>query len=226
MALDRHMSYVKKDLGQLVNRDEPAWPLVQEWISEAVRPVEVLPPSEQSAEALVSVQVTTRSPMGAILFHTGGLLVDHGWTRILGSGHPRLPRSLPAWNFACGMQDSDTPPPWVLIADDVVGGFFALDGGRFGGHKHTVWYFAPDALQWEDMECGYSQFLCWCFSGKLDVFYETWRWPGWEAEVSQVGGDQALHIYPPLFAEGPSVGQRHRASVPIMEVFRMNVGAV
>jgi hypothetical protein len=114
----------------------------------------------------------------------------------------------------------------VLIADDVVGGFFALDGGRFGGHKHTVWYFAPDALQWEDMECGYSQFLCWCFSGKLDVFYETWRWPGWEAEVSQVGGDQALHIYPPLFAEGPSVGQRHRASVPIMEVFRMNVGAV
>jgi len=36
--------------------------------------------------ALVAVQVTTRSPMGAIIYETGGILVDHGWIRILGSG--------------------------------------------------------------------------------------------------------------------------------------------
>jgi hypothetical protein len=220
------MSYVKKGLAQLVNRDEPAWPLVQEWISQAVRPVEVLPPSEQAGEALVSVQVTTRSPMGAIILETGGILVDHGWLRILGSGHPRLARSLPEWNFACGMVESETPPPWVLVADDVVGGFFALDGGRFGGDQPTVWYFAPDSFEWEDLERGYSEFLCWCFSGKLDLFYETWRWPGWEAEVCRLGGDQALGIYPPLSTDGPGIDQRSRRPVSLSEVFRMSVGAV
>jgi Protein of unknown function DUF2625 len=49
-------------------------------------------------------------------------------TAALGSAHPRLPRSLPRWNFGCGMVESETPPPAVLIADDVVGGFFALTG--------------------------------------------------------------------------------------------------
>jgi hypothetical protein len=220
------MSYEKEDLAQLVNRDEPAWPLVQEWIGQAVRPVEALPPAGDAGDALVSVQVTTRSPMGAIIFETGGLLVDHGWLRILGSGHPRLPRSLPKWNFACGMQESDTPPPWVLIADDVLGGFFALDGGRFGGRKHTVWYFAPDALEWEDLERGYSEFLCWCFLADVSLFYKTWRWPGWETEVSQLGGDQTLSIYPPLSADGPQLEQRSRRPASIAEIFRMNVGAV
>jgi uncharacterized protein DUF2625 len=220
------MSYVTKDLAQLVNRGEPAWPLVQEWIDLAVRPVEVLPPAKHAGEALVSVQVTTRSPMGAIILETGGLLIDHGWLRILGSGHPRLPRSLPDWNFACGMSVSEVPPPWVLIADDVVGGFFALDGGRFGGQRHTVWYYAPDSLEWEDLKQGYSEFLCWCFSGKLDAFYEEWRWPGWEEEVSRLEGDRAFSIYPPLSADGPGIDQRSRSPVPLREVFLMNVGAV
>ena len=85
------MGYVKKDLDGLINRDEPAWPLVQEWMSKAVRPVVALTASETAGRALVCVQVTTRSPMGAVIYHSGGILVDHGWIRILGSGHPRLP---------------------------------------------------------------------------------------------------------------------------------------
>ena len=220
------MAYIRKSLDQLVNRTEPAWPLVQDWISKAVRLVEVLPPSERAGDALVSVQVTTRSPMGAVIFNTGGLLVDHGWLRILGSGHPRLSRSLPDWNFSCGMQESDTPPPWVLVADDVVGGFFALDGGRFGGDKPAVWYFAPDVLEWENTDCGYSEFLCWSFSGKLDLFYESWRWPSWQTEVANIRGDQALSFYPPLCADGPALAERSRAAVSITEVFRLNVGTV
>jgi hypothetical protein len=83
---------MKRELRELVNQDEPAWPLVQKWISEATNPVEVLPTGPVRSEALLATQVTTRSPMGAIIYETGGLLVDHGWVRVLGSGHPRLPR--------------------------------------------------------------------------------------------------------------------------------------
>src|SRR5262245_8992381 len=138
------MSYVKRSLNELLNDDEPAWPLVQGWIRDAKRPVEVLPAPACAGDKLVCMQVTTRSPLGAVIFHTGGILVDHGWIRILGSGHPRLPRPLPDWNFQCGMAEGAVPPPWVLKADDILGGFFALNGGRFAPEGHSVWYFAPD----------------------------------------------------------------------------------
>ena len=46
---------------------------------QATNPVEVLPPVEANRKpALVAVQVTTRSPLGAIIYDTGGILVDHG----------------------------------------------------------------------------------------------------------------------------------------------------
>lgn len=81
----------------LVDVDDPAWPLVQGWLSAAANPVEVLPPPEEAARhaALEAIQISVRSPLGAVVHETGGLLVDHGWVRVLGAGHPRMPRSLP-----------------------------------------------------------------------------------------------------------------------------------
>ena len=220
------MSYVKRTLEELLNRTDPAWPLVQDWLRSATRRVETLPAADTSGDALVSIQVTTRSPLGAVVYHSGGILVDDGWLRVLGSGHARLPRSLPSWNFACGMVESNTPPPALLVADDVVGGFFALNAGRFAPAGHNVWYFAPDTLQWEDLGMSYSQFLGWAFSGDLTAFYASFRWPGWEREVRQLSGDHALSIYPFLCAAGPPIEQRSRRSVPIEELFRLHVGAL
>ena len=119
-----------KTLEELVNMQEPAFPLVQEWVAKAVRPVEMLPPSPGRDEVLLQTQVTTRSPMGAIVYETGGVLFDRGWLRVLGSGHERLTRTLPGWNE--GRCDG-----FYLVADDAVGGFFAINGGgaRSGHHE-------------------------------------------------------------------------------------------
>jgi hypothetical protein len=110
-----------KPLHELINRDDPGWALVQQWIAEATNPVEVLPPPDDAGRerALLDAQVTTRSPMGAIIYESGGIIVDHGWLRILGAGHPRLPRSLPAWNLQRSCSVSGQPPTFLLIADDV-----------------------------------------------------------------------------------------------------------
>src|SRR5581483_2004912 len=87
-----------RTIEELIDTD-PAWPIVQDWLRTATNGAEVLPASESDrSDALVATQVTTRSPMGAIIYETGGILVDFGWIRILGSGHPRLPRTLPGWN--------------------------------------------------------------------------------------------------------------------------------
>jgi hypothetical protein len=78
---------------------EPAWPQVQSWVQGATRPVVVLPSERARAEdALVALQVTTRSPMGALALETGGLAVDGGWLRILGGGGPLMRGDLASWN--------------------------------------------------------------------------------------------------------------------------------
>jgi hypothetical protein len=220
------MAFVRRALEQLLNHEEPAWPLVQSWIAEATNPVEVLPPADDAGESLECVQITTRSPLGAIIYHTGGLLIDHGWLRLLGSGHSRLPRPLPAWNFSCGMAESNTSPAWLLVADDVLGGFFAMNGGRFSAEGHTIWYFAPDTLEWEDTNLGFTDFLIWCLSGELEQFYTPYRWPEWQAEVASLAGDKAFSIFPPLFLESLSIEQRSRRAVPVQELYELYVGEI
>ena len=85
---------------------------------------------EDRKSALLETQVTLRSPMGAIVYETGGLLVDHGWLRLLGSGHPRLPRSMPAWNKGRTLLPQGKSAGFWLVADDVLGGFYAWTAGR------------------------------------------------------------------------------------------------
>ncbi|MFG6489963.1 DUF2625 family protein [Roseateles sp. BYS78W] len=61
-----------RPLTELTNTNDPAWPLVQAWIAEAPH-VEVLAADEDEADAaLLQLQATLRSPMGAVVHHTGG----------------------------------------------------------------------------------------------------------------------------------------------------------
>ena len=220
------MATALKKLEELINRDDPGWPIVQGWIAEAKNPVEVLPPpdDETRARALVDTQVTTRSPMGAIIYETGGILVDHGWIRILGSGHSRLPRSLPGWNFGRSVFQSGQQPSFLLCADDVIGGFFAIDGGGLKIAPGKVCYFAPDRLAWENTKLGYSEFLVWCFQGNVATFYEKERWPDWEKEIATLGGEEALDIYPFLSAVGPPIVERSRRPAPVASIYKLHVG--
>ena len=213
-----------RPLSELINTDEPAWPEVQKWIAGATNAVEVLPVNEADRDAaLLAIQVTTRSPMGAIVYETGGLLIDHGWLRILGSGHSRLPRSLASWNEGRTMFGDEQPPGYLLVADDVLGGFFAINGGSLGPEQGSVFYFAPGTAEWECLDFSYSQFIFWCLQGNIAGFYEDVRWPGWEQEISTLGGDQAIFVFPFLFTKTKPIrepiAERQRRVAPISELF-------
>lgn len=74
--------------------------------------------------------------VSALAHETGGLLVDHGWLRLFGSGHERLRRALGAWNETLGIPMSD----FFLVAGDAVGGAFAMNGTALGsGLKSSPW---------------------------------------------------------------------------------------
>jgi hypothetical protein len=207
-----------RPLSELIDTKEPAWPLVEQWIGEAVIEVEVLPAQQAAGEAaLYATQVTTRSPMGAIAYRAAGLFLDSGWLRVLGAGgHPRIHRSLPAWNDGRSLG-------FYLIADDVVGGSFALNGGALGEDRGNVYYYAPDSLRWEPCNFGYSQFLVWAMSARLGDFYESLRWDGWQSEVRTLTGDQSINFYPFLFAKGAPLKDRSRWPVPVAEQYGLQL---
>ena len=158
--------------------------------------------------------------MGAIVFSTGGILIDDGWIRILGSGSPRLPRSLPEWNKGKTFAEYGQPSSFYLIADDAIGGFFAINGGGLGKDAGKVYYLSPDNLEWEAMDQTYSDFLEFCFSGKLESYYKGYRWKGWRKEVAAISGDQAFNFFPPLFTkEGKDLTKSSRKAVPVEEQY-------
>jgi Protein of unknown function DUF2625 len=107
-----------------------------------------------------------------------------------------------------------------MVAHDAVGGFFALNGGAFTGQQGHAFYFAPDSLEWLDLEMGYSDFLRWVCAGDLGRFYADLRWSGWEAEVSAARPDEGFHLYPPPFTnEGKPVEKAQRRLVPMTELW-------
>ncbi|MBP2167871.1 hypothetical protein J2125_001063 [Erwinia toletana] len=194
--------------------------MVQEWLSNATNDYEVLPrDADLARRALHQLQVTTRSPMGAVVFETGGILIDNGWLRILGSGHSRLTRSPAAWTQSKAECQSLQA---LLIADDASGGFFAVNGGGLGEDIGCVYYFAPDSLEWESLEVGYSAFLQWALCGDLALFYQTVRWNGWGEEPLPPAGDEVYAFFPFLWTEPHlSVEERSRSIVPIEQHWRL-----
>lgn len=217
----RMLRNIIRPLSDLIDTSEPAWPLVRGWVAEATNHVELLPAERHRGEAtLTALQVTTRSPLGAIALESGGILVDHGWLRLLGAGQARL-MGLLEWNALGGAVGPDPLlDDALVVAHDAVGGFFALNGGAFGqGAAGEVFYFAPDSLRWENLETGYSGLVQWATTGDIASFYEASRWPDWQDDIASAHGDQGFSIYPFLSAAGGPVNGRSRRLVPMTELW-------
>lgn len=205
-----------KSLEDLINSGDSALPLLKAMLEEASLNHQLLPPSSDNARVLSALQVTTRSTLGAMAYETGGLLIDHGWLRVLGSGHRHLSRNLVDWN-------DDRVQAALLVADDAAGGFFTINGGGLGSDVGAMYYWAPDTLQWEPLEVGYSDFLAWALSDQLAVFYQGLRWDDWQRDVQALSANQCFSFYPFLWTREGSVQHSHRAVVDVDELFAMHL---
>ncbi|MFI6258206.1 hypothetical protein F4558_003030 [Micromonospora profundi] len=200
-----------RPLIELVESDDPAWPEVEAAAAAAPYPVEVLAADARQADAeLLRLQVTSRSWLGAVVHRSGGLVIDHGWLRVLGSGNKqRRLASLGEINEGIG--------GGIVVAQDVLGGQFAWVAPAEA--TPTIRYFAPDTLRWEDCEIGYGQWLAAMLGGGVTGFYEEVRWSGWTDEVAACGLDQAIHTWPPPWTrEGKDLSTVSRRPVPMSEM--------
>lgn len=214
-----------QDLQELVNSSDPAWPLVQKWIDSAKNKVEVLPVDSASAkQALYDAQVSTYSTLGSVIYNTGGIMVDNGWIRILGSGSERLSRSVPEWNKGKTLSEYGDKPDYLLVADDAAGGFFAINYGAFGQDLKNIYYLAPNSLNWEPLGAGYGEFILFCFDSDLSVFYKGLRWSTWNQFIANLDGNKSYSFRPYLWSEeGKDIEKCTRKLVSTADLFKFNL---
>ncbi|WP_328944312.1 DUF2625 domain-containing protein [Streptomyces sp. NBC_00250] len=202
-----------RELSELIEVEDPAWPALGEKLRTASVPVEVLDPDAvRGADTLLRTQVTVRSFLGAFVLHSGGAFVDDGWLRVYGSPADDNDRRMPSLARVNDYPaDARTDPGWrpgagLVVAHDVLGGVFVIQGGTadevgLPGQPGEMVYFAPDSLSWEALGAGYAAWLSWMLSGGTGEFYEGLRWPGWQDEVRSLDADRGLTLYPPLWSK-------------------------
>jgi hypothetical protein len=201
---------------------DPAWPLVQAWSSEATNPHRFLLADDDTGTAtLESLDgITERSVLGALARHCAALVIDD-WLVVLGAGGNGFP----------GLREFNAPGPdaidgALLVAVDVMGGGFAINGGGIAGAElGEVCYLAPDELEWMACDLGHAAFVQWALSGPLDQFYESLRWPEWRADAATLSPGQGISSYPPPWTrEGRQPGV-HRRPVPLIETWGVVLSA-
>ncbi len=217
--------YNVRPLDSLINKEEPAWPVIKGWIDSATNKVQVLPVDTAKAKtALYDTQVTTRSPMGAVIYETGGILVDNGWIRILGSGHAE------AQPLRAGLERGKIVPRdrgkalvHLLVADDAIGGFFAINGGKFGFNQGNVYFILRritcNGKTWRSTtptsSCSASAATC---KGSV----KAGAGKAGEKDVPKLSADKSFLFTPALWVRPERAEeQRARKAIPVEEQYKV-----
>jgi uncharacterized protein HI_0374 len=112
--------------------------------------MKILSCDESRAQSeLLGLQVATCSPMGALVYGCGGIVIDGNWLRVLDSGCERIKHGIYGFNLGKSFSEAGQMPSNLLVANDVLCKFFAINGGAFGGKAGNVFYCVPDKRQME-----------------------------------------------------------------------------
>lgn len=222
-------------LAQLVNKTDSGLPIVVEALKNIPHSFLELRTAQDGENELVALQVTTRSPMGALAHAYAGVFLHHGFVRLLGAGRRPgvMERSIVSWSsdkFPLPQDPSDNGQPNVvrpgglMIADDVLGGAFAINGGAIEGvQPGHVAYFDPATLEWEDLGFGYTNFLeVMGHPENFESFYGSLLWSTWKEDIAGLTGEEGLSHYPPLWSKVEEGKERSRRKVPFVELWNLS----
>jgi len=158
------------------------------------------------------------SVLASVVANCSGIYVDN-WMRILGQGNEMRNGVL---HYNTLFHDDSYLDGMLIIANDIVGGIYALNISRFEIEKNMIWYFAPDTLEWENLGMTYSQFLAWTAQGDMDEFYEAMRWDSWRDDCGQVEWNNGCLVYPFLWAAECNKNTAQKKIVPFDELMKLN----
>ena len=167
--------------------------------------LEILPLSGDSlgSSHASKLGLPRKSALHVVARHCSALLFHHGFIRILGAGHhPHCLRSLVSYNKGKPfLEAEDGAAGALIVADDVVGGTFAINAGGLPATIPIgeVAYFCPEGLQWDGLGITFARFVQWCCTQQFLAFYEPLLWLGWEEDASRLTVDQTFAFEPMIY---------------------------
>ena len=187
--------------------------------------IEVIDNPNPSDELLNILQISERSTLGTIIKYTNGILIKNKFLRLFGSEESEWTDSINNWNNFPGQdQKAHIPSGCIIFGYDLLGGFFAINGGAFGQELGKVFYFAPDTLNWENLEMGHSDFIAWSISGNVDKFYESFMWSEAQEMINKTKKGQGISVYPFLWSiEGKDIKNNNKTIVPLKEIWELSI---
>jgi len=105
-----------------------------------------------------------------------------------------------------------------LIAYDILCGLFAINIEKL----NVIEYFAPDTLEWEDLEIDYKDFLYWVTTNQLDTFYQELIVPDLFTLDLSLQSNEVVLTYPFIWSMEYTPSGAARKIVPFKELLEMN----
>lgn len=160
------------------------------------------------------LNINEESVLGQVLLNVSGVVIND-YLRIWCNDEPNiLLQNNKVKQFYAGNK--------LIVANDIWGGLFAISNGDFEGNRRDIWYFAPDLLEWENLDINYAEFLSWTCGNGVGKFYQSFICKDIDSISREVNVNQAILIYPFLWAKECNLETADKKVVPLEELIAIN----
>lgn len=190
------------------------WREIERLFEESPNRVRLKQSNNEDKSIIEKLNVNEQSVLGQILLKVSGVIIND-YLRIWGNGEPNIfLQNTRVKQFYTGNK--------LIVANDIWGGLFAISNGDFEGNERDIWYFAPDLLEWENLDINYAEFLSWACGSGLGEFYQSFLSEDIVSMSSEVNVNQAILIYPFLWAKECNLETADKKIVPLEELIAIN----
>lgn len=170
--------------------------------------------NNEDKSVIEELNVNEQSVLGQVLLNVSGVVIND-YLRIWGNDEPNiLYQNNKVKQFYSGNK--------LIVANDIWGGLFAISNGDFEGNMRDIWYFAPDLLEWENLDINYAEFLSWACGSGLEEFYQSFLWEDIDSILREINVNQAILIYPFMWAKECNLETADKKIVPLEELVAIN----
>lgn len=195
------------------------WEKIVYILNESDNKIKIDKLDEYNACILNKMGIDEYSALGQVVANTYGITVN-GYIRILGSGNGVTSYNIMDYNIELEKYfDSGK----LIVANDIFGGLFAINTENQNYNSGDIWYFAPDTLEWENLEITYIELLEFVSSDDINLFYENFKWNQFEKYIQEINYNQGILIYPFLWSKECNIEKADKKIVPFSELTLINI---
>lgn len=164
--------------------------------------------------SLNNLNIDENSVLGQVIINTGGIFIEN-YIRLFGSGDEENSYNIYKYNLELKKYFDDN---MIIIGNDIFGGLFSLNR-----EKNNILYFAPDTLEWEDLDITYKEFIKFVTSERIDEFYKSYKWSTFQEDIKKVKFNEGILIYPFLWSNECNIEKAKKDIVPFSELLQINM---